>query len=82
MLKEARTDTITPSPGILRRAGLRLLKAAHLTTHPARRMRLVESLTCGGKMQLLLVEVDGRSFLAAGGAEAIHTLVALPGESS
>ncbi|WP_187290274.1 flagellar biosynthetic protein FliO [Terriglobus saanensis] len=74
-------DTSTASLGLLRRVGLRLLEVAH-RARPARRMRVVESLACGGKAQLLLVEIDGKSFLAAGGTDAVHTLLALPGESS
>jgi len=82
MLKK-RSNEISTEAGnetsLLRRAGLRLLEVAQ-RTRPARRMRVVESLACGGKAQLLLIEVDGKSFLAAGGADALHTLLSLPGE--
>ena len=82
MLKKRRDEMDVESgnePSLLRRAGLRLLEVAQ-RTKPARRMRVLESLACGGKAQLLLIEVDGKSFLAAGGADALHTLLALPGE--
>ena len=41
----------------------------------ARQMHLVETLSLGGKRQLMLVECAGERFLIGGGMESIETIV-------
>ena len=52
--------------------------------HEAQRkqLRLVETLSLGGKRQLMLVTCAGESFLVGGGAESVETIVRLRSEVS
>jgi flagellar biogenesis protein FliO len=47
-----------------------------------RRLRLVETLSLGGKRQLMLVTCAGESFLVGGGMESVETIVRLKSEVS
>jgi flagellar biogenesis protein FliO len=42
-----------------------------------RQLRLVETLSLGGKRQLMLVTCGGESFLVGGGMDSVETIVAL-----
>ena len=54
-------------------ARLRLLRGVH--TAERREMRLVETLSLGGKRQLMLVECAGERYLVGGGLESVQTIV-------
>jgi flagellar biogenesis protein FliO len=45
-------------------------------------LRLVETLSLGGKRQLMLVTCAGERFLVGGGPESVETIVRLKGEIS
>ena len=45
-------------------------------------LRLLETLSLGGKRQLMLVTCDGERFLVGGGPESVETIVRLKGEIS
>jgi flagellar biogenesis protein FliO len=47
-----------------------------------KRLRLVETLSLGGKRQLMLVTCAGESFLVGGGTESVETIVRLKSEGS
>jgi flagellar biogenesis protein FliO len=47
-----------------------------------KQLRLVETLSLGGKRQLMLVTCGGESFLIGGGAESVETIVRLNAEVS
>jgi flagellar biogenesis protein FliO len=47
-----------------------------------KQLRLVETLSLGGKRQLMLVTCDGESFLVGGGMESVETIVRLKPEVS
>ena len=47
-----------------------------------KQLRLVETLSLGGKRQLLLVTCAGESFLVGGGMESVETIVRLKAEVS
>ena len=47
-----------------------------------KQLRLVETLSLGGKRQLMLVTCAGESFLVGGGMESVETIVRLKGEVS
>jgi len=49
---------------------------------PRKQLRLVETLSLGGKRQLMLVTCAGESFLVGGGMESVETIVRLKGEVS
>jgi flagellar biogenesis protein FliO len=42
-----------------------------------RRMKLTETLSLGGKRQLMLVICDGQSFLVGAGGDGVETIVAI-----
>jgi flagellar biogenesis protein FliO len=46
----------------------------------AKRMQLVETLTLGGRRQLLLVTCDNRSFLIGAGSDQVGTILPLSPE--
>jgi flagellar biogenesis protein FliO len=52
---------------------LRQLRGVH--TAERREMRLVETLSLGGKRQLMLVECSGSRYLVGGGLESVQTIV-------
>jgi flagellar biogenesis protein FliO len=54
-------------------ARLRQFRGAHTAEH--REMRLVETLSLGGKRQLMLVECGGVRYLVGGGLESVQTIV-------
>jgi flagellar biogenesis protein FliO len=45
-------------------------------------LRLVETLSLGGKRQLMLVTCGGESFLVGGGMDSVETIVRLKNEVS
>jgi flagellar biogenesis protein FliO len=45
-------------------------------------LRLVETLSLGGKRQLMLVTCAGESFLVGGGLESVETIVRVKAETS
>lgn len=47
-----------------------------------KQLRLVETLSLGGKRQLMLVTCGGESFLVGGGMESVETIVRLKAEVS
>lgn len=47
-----------------------------------RQLRLVETLSLGGKRQLMLVTCGGESFLVGGGMDSVETIVPLKTEIS
>ena len=47
-----------------------------------KQLRLVETLSLGGKRQLMLVTCAGESFLVGGGMDSVATIVRLKGEVS
>jgi len=47
-----------------------------------KQLRLVETLSLGGKRQLMLVTCAGESFLVGGGMESVETIVRLKAEIS
>ena len=47
-----------------------------------KQLRLVETLSLGGKRQLMLVTCGGESFLVGGGMESVETIVRLKTEVS
>jgi hypothetical protein len=47
-----------------------------------KQLRLVETLSLGGKRQLMLVTCGGESFLIGGGVESVETIVRLNAEVS
>jgi len=51
-------------------------------TTSQKQLRLVETLTLGGKRQLMLVTCAGESFLVGGGMESVETIVRLKDSSS
>jgi Flagellar biosynthesis protein, FliO len=54
-------------------ARLRQFRGVH--TAERKEMRLVETLSLGGKRQLMLVECGGARYLVGGGFEAVQTIV-------
>jgi flagellar biogenesis protein FliO len=57
--------------------GLRSRREVH-----RRQLRLVETLSLGGKRQLMLVTCGGESFLVGGGMDCVETIVRLKTELS
>ena len=47
-----------------------------------KQLRLVETLSLGGKRQLMLVSCGGESFLVGGGMDSVETIVRLKAEVS
>ncbi len=45
-----------------------------------KQMRIVETLSLGGKRQLMLIECAGESFLVGGGLDNVHTIVRVQGQ--
>jgi len=54
-------------------AGLREYRGVCTSTR--KEMRLLETLSLGGRRQLMLVECGGERFLVGGGAESVETIV-------
>jgi flagellar biogenesis protein FliO len=62
---------------------LGLLRGWHGQRETQRKqLRLVETLSLGGKRQLMLVTCAGESFLVGGGMESVETIVRLKAEVS
>jgi flagellar biogenesis protein FliO len=62
---------------------LGLLRSWHGQREMQRKqLRLVETLSLGGKRQLMLVTCAGESFLIGGGVESVETIVRLNAEVS
>ena len=47
-----------------------------------KQLRLVETLSLGGKRQLMLVSCGGESFLVGGGLDSVETIVQVKSEQS
>ena len=47
-----------------------------------RRMKLAETLSLGGKRQLMLVICDGQRYLVGAGGEGVETIVAMAAETT
>jgi flagellar biogenesis protein FliO len=61
---------------------LQKLRGGLTRTSAERRMHVVETLSLGGKRQLVLVVCDGERFLVGIGAESVGSIRALGNESS
>jgi flagellar biogenesis protein FliO len=61
---------------------LQRLRGGFTRASAERRMHVVETLSLGGKRQLMLVVCDGERFLIGVGAESVSSLTALGNESS
>lgn len=60
-----------------------VLQGLHRQHPPViKQMRLMETLSLGGKKQLMLVSCAGESFLVGGGLENVETIVRVRGEVS
>jgi hypothetical protein len=62
---------------------LELLRRGSRERHPAtKQLHLLETLSLGGKRQLLLVSCGGEHFLVGGGLESVETIVRVQTEDS
>jgi flagellar biogenesis protein FliO len=59
---------------------LRAARREHKST--VRQMHLLETLSLGGKKQLMLVDCAGERFLVGGGLESVETIVRVQAEGS
>jgi hypothetical protein len=81
-LNNAATTAAHEVQGLASRV-LGLLKGWHGQHEMQRKqLRLVETLSLGGKRQLMLVTCAGESFLVGGGVESVETIVRLKAEFS
>jgi flagellar biogenesis protein FliO len=83
--KELNTVATIATPGVQGLAGwmLGLLRGWRGQREMQRKqLRLVETLSLGGKRQLMLVTCGGESFLVGGGMESVETIVRLKAEVS
>ena len=83
--KEVNTAATTGVPDVQGLAGwlIRLLQGwRHQREAQRKQLRLVETLSLGGKRQLMLVTCGGESFLVGGGTDSVETIVRLKAEVS
>jgi flagellar biogenesis protein FliO len=76
MTSNAAASTQQTTPGL---AGwlLQRLRGGLAQARGERRMRIAETLSLGGKRQLLLVVCDGERFLIGAGADSVQSITAL-----
>lgn len=81
----SRTSTAQTSPDLNGLAGrvLGLLRGLRSERQPTiKQMHLLETLSLGGKRQLMLVSCAGERFLVGGGLESIETIVRVQSDPS
>jgi len=76
----APSETADGQAGLLQRVMKRVARALRERAGAPKQLRLLETLSCGGRRQVQLIEVEGCRYLAGGSADCIHVLLPLGGD--